>query len=123
MSYRRRTEPRPQEAWTKSWSSLEMPLLRSVSEIKLTHVGFRAHVKIDHHHHHVICPIIQQYAHFREYDSRRAGQQGPIRTLTDAPKTFNTKQSLDAYSITQIKILQTRKTRQINLFNAIPKNL
>jgi len=27
-----------------------------------------------------------------------------------------------AYSITQIKkILQTRKTRQINLFNAIPK--
>jgi len=34
------------------------------------------------HHHHFICPIIQQYAHLREYDSRRAGQQGPIRTLT-----------------------------------------
>ena len=42
-----------------------------------------------HHHHHFICPIIQQYAHLREYDSRRAGQQGPTRTLTAAPKTFN----------------------------------
>ena len=30
-----------------------------------------------------ICPIIQQYAaHLRQYDSRTAGQQGPIRTLT-----------------------------------------
>ena len=37
------------------------------------------------------------------------------------PKTFNKNQSLGAYSITQIKTLQTRKTRQINLFNAIPK--
>jgi len=35
-----------------------------------------------HHHHHFICPIIQQYAHLHEYDSRRAGQQGPIRTIT-----------------------------------------
>ena len=39
-----------------------------------------------HHHHHFICRIIQQYAHLREYDSRRAGQQGPIRTLTAALK-------------------------------------
>ena len=39
-----------------------------------------------HHHHHFICPIIQQYAHLREYDSRRAGQQGPIRTLPAALK-------------------------------------
>ena len=39
-----------------------------------------------HHHHHFICPIIQQYAHLHEYDSRRAGQQGPIRTLTAAQK-------------------------------------
>ena len=39
-----------------------------------------------HHHHHFICPIIQQYAHLHEYDSRRAGQQGPIRTLTAALK-------------------------------------
>jgi len=38
------------------------------------------------HHHHFICPIMQQYAHLREYDSRRAGQQGPIRTLTAALK-------------------------------------
>jgi len=28
---------------------------------------------------------------------------------------------MGAYSITQIKILQTRKTREINLFNAVPK--
>jgi len=34
-----------------------------------------------HHHHHFICPIIQQFAHVRKYDSR-AGQQGPIKTLT-----------------------------------------
>jgi len=31
--------------------------------------------------------IIQQYAHLHEYDSRRARQQGPIRTLTAALKT------------------------------------
>jgi len=42
-----------------------------------------------HHHHHFICPITQQNAHLREYDSRRAGQQGPIRTLTAALKMFN----------------------------------
>jgi len=39
-----------------------------------------------HHHHHFICPIIQQYAHLRKYDSRRTGQQGPIKTLTAALK-------------------------------------
>ena len=39
-----------------------------------------------HHHHHFNCPIIQQYAHLHEYDSRRAGQQGPIRTLTATSK-------------------------------------
>jgi len=74
-----------------------------------------------HHHHHFICSIIQQYAHLHEYDSRRAGQQGPIRTLTAALKRSIKTKSLGAYSITQIKILRTRKTRQINLFNAIPK--
>ena len=37
-------------------------------------------------HRHFICPIIQQYAHLHEYDSRRAGQQRPIRTLTAALK-------------------------------------
>jgi len=30
------------------------------------------------HHYHFICPIIQQYAHLHEYNSRRAGQQGLI---------------------------------------------
>ena len=43
-------------------------------------------VKDHHHHHHFICPIIQQYAHLRKYDSRRTGQQGPIKTLTAALK-------------------------------------
>jgi len=52
---------------------------------------------------------------------RRAGQQGPIRTLTAALKCSIKKQSLGAYTITQIKLLQTRKTRKISLFNAIPK--
>jgi len=40
----------------------------------------------NHHHFHFVCPIIQQYAHLHEYDSRRAGQQGPIRTQTAALK-------------------------------------
>ena len=44
---------------------------------------------------------------------RRAGQQGPIRTLTAALKR-SIKKSLGAYTITQIKLLQTRKTRKIN---------
>ena len=39
-----------------------------------------------HHHHHFICPIIQQYAHLHEHNSRRAGHQGPIWTLTAALK-------------------------------------
>jgi len=39
-----------------------------------------------HRHRHFICPIIHQYAHLHEYNSRRAGQQGPIRTLTAALK-------------------------------------
>ena len=38
------------------------------------------------YHHHFICPIIQQYVHLHEYNFRRAGQQGPIRTLTAALK-------------------------------------
>ena len=48
----------------------------------------RRHVTRHRHAHSLsiiifICQIIQQYAaHLREYDSRTAGQQGPIRTLT-----------------------------------------
>ena len=41
-----------------------------------------------HHHHHFICPIIQQYAHLRQYDSRRAGQQGPTKTPTAVLQTI-----------------------------------
>jgi len=51
---------------------------------KPIHSRMRADFHHRHHHHHFICPIIQHYAHLREYDSRRAGQQGPIRTLTAA---------------------------------------
>ena len=35
-----------------------------------------------------ICSIIPQYVHLHEYDFRRAGQQGPIRTLTAALKRY-----------------------------------
>ena len=62
----------------------------------------------DHHLHHFICPIIQQYAHLHEYDSRRAGQQGPIRTLTAALKR-SIKKSLGTYSITEIKNITNEK--------------
>ena len=52
---------------------------------------------------------------------RRAGQQGPTRTLTAALKRL-IKQLLGTYSITQVKLLQTnKKTRRINLFNTTPK--
>ena len=79
-------------------------------------------VSMSFHHHLFICPIIQQYVHLHEYDFRRAGQQGPIRTLTAALKRSIKKLSLlGTYSITQLKILQTRNTREINLFNASPK--
>jgi len=40
----------------------------------------------NHHHHHFICPIIQQYSRLHRYNFRRAGQQGPTRTLTAALK-------------------------------------
>jgi len=49
-----------------------------------------------------ICPIIQQYAHLHRYNFRRAGQQGPTRTLTSALK-WVMKQLLGTYSITQVK--------------------
>ena len=44
---------------------------------------FYTSFRLDHHHH-FICSVIQQYAHLRKYDSTRAGQQGPIKTLTAA---------------------------------------
>ena len=50
---------------------------------------------------------------------RRAKQQGPTRTLAAALKRV-LKQLLGTYSTTQVK--QTnKKTRKINLFNAVPK--
>ena len=51
---------------------------------------------------HFICPIIQQYAHLHRYDFRRAGQQGPTRTLTAGLERV-IKQLLGTYSITQVK--------------------
>jgi len=75
-----------------------------------------------HHHHYFICPIIQQYAHLREYDSRRAGQQGPIRTLTAALKrSIKTVTGCIFYHTNEN--ITNEKTRQINLFNAIPKKI
>ena len=58
--------------------------------------------RVHHHHHHFICPIIQVHAHLRKYDSRRAGQQGPTKTLTAALKRV-IKQLLGTYPITQVK--------------------
>jgi len=70
-----------------------------------------------YHHHHLIFPIIQQYARLHEYKFRRTGQQGPIRTLTAALKC-SIKQLLGTHSITQIKC-HKRKIGEINLVNAI----
>jgi len=52
-------------------------------------------------------------------DFRRAGQQGPTRTLTAALKR-SVKQLLGTYSITKVHITN-EKTREINFFNAVPK--
>jgi len=54
------------------------------------------------YHHHFICTIIQQYAHLHRYNFRRAGQQGPPRTLAAVLKRV-IKQLLGTYSITQVK--------------------
>ena len=51
---------------------------------------------------------------------RRAGQRGPTRTLTAASKTCNKTVTGYIFYHTS-KILQTnKKTRKINLFNAVP---
>ena len=59
--------------------------------------------KDNHHHHHFICPMIQQYAHLHRYNFRRAGQQGPTKTLTTAALKRVIKRLLGTYSITQVK--------------------
>ena len=64
-----------------------------------------------HVHHRFICPIIQQYAHLHRYNFRRAaGQRGPTRTLTAAPKRV-IKQLLGTYSITQVKYYKRENYR------------
>ena len=64
-----------------------------------------------HVHHRFICPIIQQYAHLHRYNFRRAaGQRGPTRTLTAAPKRV-VKKLLGTYSITQIKYYKRENYR------------
>jgi len=55
-----------------------------------------------HHPHHFICPIIQEYVHLHQYNFKRAGRQGPTRTITAALKRV-IKQLLGTYSITQVK--------------------
>ena len=76
-----------------------------------------------HHYHHFICPIIQQYAHLHEYNSRRVGQQGPIWTLTAALKRSIKTVTGCIFYHTDKNITSEKKTREINLFNAIPKNI
>jgi len=69
------------------------------------------HSALDHHHHHhFICPIIQQYAHLHRYNFKRAGQQGPKRTLT-ADLEHVIKQLLGTYSITQVKYYKQKNYR------------
>ena len=68
----------------------KLTVLPQTSLLNLTGQGKKSRkgsgVEHHHHHHHFICPIIQQYAHLHEYNSRIAGQQGPIRTPTAALK-------------------------------------
>ena len=63
------------------------------------------------YHHHFICPIMQQYAHLHEYDSRRAGQQGPIRTLTAA-----LKRSIKTITGCIFYMLEVFKNKRIHIY-------
>ena len=65
-----------------------------------------------------ICPIIQQYAHLHQYKSRPARSD---KNTNSCPKTFNNTVTGYIFYHTS-KILQTnKKTRKINIFNAIAK--
>jgi len=76
-----------------------VPKSRSVSIVHRHH---------HHHHHHLfIFSIIQQYAHLRWYNFRRAGQQGPTRTLAAALKRVIKLTGYIFYHTN--KILQRRK--------------
>ena len=68
----------------------------------------RHHHHCHPHHHHFICPIVCTSTSIQ---LRRAGQQGPTRTLTAALKRVDLiKQLLGTYSTTQVKYyIQTRK--------------
>ena len=84
----------PHTMWSRVYVTVRCPsVCLSRSSAALRCCGFAAvgpasrnHHHHHHHHHHFICPIIQQYVHLHEYNFRRAGQQGPIRTLTAALK-------------------------------------
>jgi len=66
----------------------------------------RHHHHYHPHHHHFICPIVCTSTSIQ---LRRAGQQGPTRTLTAALKRVM-KQLLGTYSTTLVKYyIQTRK--------------
>ena len=70
-----------------------------------------------HHHHHFICPIIQQYAHLHEYDSTRAGQQGPMRTLTAALKrSINTVTGCIFYHTNKNNYKREKLDKSVNRF-------
>ena len=56
----------------------------------------------DHHHFFAQWYSSMEYAHLHRYNFRRAGQQGPTRTLTAALKRV-IKRLLGTHSITQVK--------------------
>jgi len=65
--------------WLEVWIleiSWKLKLLLEILEISRNLVD--AAGELYNHYHHFICPKIQQYAHLHEYNSRTAGQQGPI---------------------------------------------
>jgi len=74
-----------------------------------------------HHHHHFICPIIQQYAHLHRYNFRRAGQQGPTKTLTTAALKRVIKQLLGTYSSTRVKYLKSKGSLYSTTEHRVPE--
>jgi len=94
---------------TNESTYLQTTRAQLVKETMKSHV----HVAIsgNHHHHQFICPIIQQNAHLHRYNFRRAGQQGPTRTLTAALRRV-IKQLLGTYSITQVKYYKPEKLKK-----------
>jgi len=90
--YRQQTRPSTSFCWQRDWltcrgknfqvQSLGHSSRKKYSNFFITHIRtYCLPNRPIHDNRHFICPTIQQYAHLHRHNFRRAGQQGPTRTL------------------------------------------